>query len=259
MTLDRRWFLKSAGAAIALPAISRSARANSPDVVSLERFQTDYRNQLDRDSCYAFGTCAAIEAAYKRKYGLNLHLSEQYAFHINKVTELYPDYLSNLSILHENNSSFWGAQGSVDLVKKLTACAIPEASAAPYVKGTQMAAIKKATPACGELDFKTATQEQLDAFEFQEAHIPTAARYAARHRVTAWSALPPQPSPSQIEAVLAGGNEVITAFQWDQGSVHVPLIIGYDRPRRQWLVKNSWGEGKPILIPYDQKRIIAAT
>jgi hypothetical protein len=257
MTIDRRSFLKGAGATIALPALVRSARAGTPDVVSLAKFQTDYRNQLDRDSCYAFGTCAAIEAAYKRKYGLNLHLSEQYAYHINKVTELYPDYLSNRAMAHENNSSYWGSQGSVDLVKKLAACAVPEAAAAPYLRGTQMTALKRATPACGDLEFKTATQEQVDAFEFQEAHVPIAARYGARYRVAAWGVLPQQPSPDQVESVLAAGNEVVAAFLWAPGAVHVPLIIGYDRPKRQWLVKNSWGEGRPILVPYDKTIIVA--
>jgi hypothetical protein len=257
MAVDRRRFLKSAGAAIALPALARLAWAGAPDVVSLAKFQTDYRNQFDRDSCYAFGTCAAIEAAYKRKYGLDLHLSEQYAYHVNKVTELYPDYLSNRSMAHENNSSNWGSQGSVDLVRKLAACAVPEASAAPYLRGGEMTALKRATPACGDLEFKTATQEQVDAFEFQEAHVPMAARYAARYRVAAWDALPQQPSPDQVETVLAAGNEVIAAFLLAPGSVHVPLIIGYDRPKRQWLVKNSWGEGRPILVPYDKKIIVA--
>jgi TAT (twin-arginine translocation) pathway signal sequence len=258
MPVDRRSFLKGAGATIALPALVRPAWAGAPDVVSLAKFQTDYRNQFDRDSCYAFGTCAAIEAAYKRKYGLDLHLSEQYAYHINKVTELYPDYLSNRAMAHENNSSYWGSQGSVDLVRKLAACAVPEAAAAPYLRGRQMTALKRATPACGDLEFKTATQEQVDAFEFLEAHVPITARHVARYRVTAWEALPPQPSPSHVENVLAGGNEVIAAFQWGPGAVHVPLIIGYDRPKQQWLVKNSWGEGRPILVPYDKPILIAS-
>jgi TAT (twin-arginine translocation) pathway signal sequence len=82
MPLDRRTFLKTAGAAIALPAISGSAWGKTPDVVSLEQYQTGYRNQGSRGTCYIFGISAAIEAAYKRKYGLNLHLSEQCAFHV---------------------------------------------------------------------------------------------------------------------------------------------------------------------------------
>jgi TAT (twin-arginine translocation) pathway signal sequence len=255
MPLDRRTFLKTAGAAIALPAIGSSAWAKTPDAVSLEQYQTGYRNQRGRSTCYAFGTCAAIEAAYKRKYGLDLHLSEQYAFHVNKVFELFPSYLTDRSILHENNSSYWGYQGNAGLVSKLAVCAIPEASAAPYLPGARMKALKAATPACGDLDVKSSTQEQLDAFEFLETHIPMAARYAARYRVAGFAELPRNPSESQIESVLAGGREVITAVF---GGSHIVLLIGYDRPKRLWLVKNSGGEGKPVLWPYEKAKIVQA-
>ena len=256
MTINRRSFLQLTGAAVALPALQRSAFANTPDVVSLERYQTDYRNQGGRSTCYAFATCAAIEAAYKRKYGLNLHLSEQYAFHVNKVFELYPTYLTDRSILHENNSSYWGFQGGVGLVSKLAVCALPEASAAPYLLGAKMKALKDATPACGELEGKTATQEQLDAFEFLEAHVPLAARYAARYRVAGFSELPGKPSSGEIESILAGGREVIAAV-W--GGRHVVLVIGYDRVKQIWLVKNSYNEGKPVLWPYDKANIVHAS
>jgi len=249
--LDRRAFLKTAGASVAFSAVAGSAWAQTPDVISLERYQTDYRNQTSRGSCYAFATCAAIEAAYKRKYGLTLHLSEQYAFHINKAFELYDNYITDQSVPHENNSSYWGFQGSSDLVGKLAVCAIPDSAAAPYLSGAQMTALKNATPACGELS-GNATQEQLDAFEFLEAHIPTQARHAARYRVATWGALPNSPSIDQVESVLAAGHEVIAGVRLKQGG-HVTLIIGYDRPKRQWLVKNSWGEGKPVSWPYDTK------
>ena len=55
--------------------------------VSLARFQTPIRNQREvRGTCYAFAACAALEAAYKREYGLDqLHLSEQYTFHVGKA------------------------------------------------------------------------------------------------------------------------------------------------------------------------------
>ncbi len=255
MALDRRTFLKTAGAALALPAIGGTAWAKTPDAISLEQHQTGYRSQRGRSTCYAFATCAAMEAAYKRKYGLNLHLSEQYAFHINKVFELFPSCLTDRTILHENNSSYWGFQGGAGFVSKLAVCALPEAPAAPYLTGAKMKALKEATPACGELDFKSSTQEQLDAFEFLEAHIPTAARYVARYRVSGFGQLPSKPSDSQVESVLAGGREVIAAVF---GGSHVVLIIGYDRAKRLWLVKDSHGEGKPVLWPYDKAKIAEA-
>lgn len=154
------------------------------NVVSLAQYQTGFRNQGSRGTCYAFASCAAIEAAYKRKYGVDLDLSEQFAFHINKAGELYSDYTTTTSP-HENNSSYWGFQGGSDIVDKLARAAIPTEAAAPYLDGPAMTQLLQATPAAGTLDPNTATQEQLDAFEFLQGHIPTRARQSASYRVTA--------------------------------------------------------------------------
>ena len=40
--------------------------------VSLAQFQTGFRDQEGRGTCYAFAACAALEAAYKRKHELEL-------------------------------------------------------------------------------------------------------------------------------------------------------------------------------------------
>ena len=56
------------------------------DAYSLAQYQTSFKNQRDRGTCWAFAGVAALEAAYKRKYNLTLDLSEQYVFHMmNKV------------------------------------------------------------------------------------------------------------------------------------------------------------------------------
>src|ERR1700729_4333507 len=46
-----------------------------PATFSLAQSQTPFRNQEDRGTCWAFAGGAAVEAAYKRKYGLDLYLS----------------------------------------------------------------------------------------------------------------------------------------------------------------------------------------
>src|SRR3712207_3783973 len=52
------------------------------DAFSLARYQTmPFRDQGGRGTCWAFAGVAAMEAAYKRRYGLELDLSEQYVFH----------------------------------------------------------------------------------------------------------------------------------------------------------------------------------
>jgi len=214
--------------------------------VSLARYQTAYRDQMDRGSCYAFASCAAMEAAYKRKYGVELHLSEQYAFHINKCFELYPNYASGTPVqAHENNTSFSGFQGSSDIIAKLAVCPVPDAVSVPYLSQAQLDAIRRSIPASGTLD-GNGTQEQYDTFEYAPQHIPVAGRQHARYRVADYRALPASPTIEQVEAVLAAGHEVVADIPG-----HCTLLIGYDHGARQWLVKNSWNEGGPVHWGYD--------
>ncbi|SHF84771.1 C1 family peptidase [Streptoalloteichus hindustanus] len=216
------------------------------DIVLLTQYQTGFRNQGARGTCFAFAAVAGMEAAYKRKYGVELDLSEHYAFHIGKAGELYPDYVTNPA-RHENNSSYWGFQGSSDIVDLLARAAIPEESLVPYLSGADMDRLRTSTPACGNLDWNS-TQEELDAFEYLEANVSTRARHFARYRVTRFGALPWSPSSSQIESVIAGGHEVVADVPG-----HCVLIVGFDRRRRVYVVKNSWGEGRFIELGYDSK------
>lgn len=217
------------------------------DIVSLEQFQTPFKNQGSRGTCYAFAACAAIEAAYKRKYGVEIDLSEQFAFHLNKAGELHPDYMTGASP-HENNSSYWGFQGSSDIVDKLARAAVPGEAAAAYLDGPEIDQVK-ATTACGQLEGGTSSQEELDAFEFDERHIPTPARQAARFRITDYGALPGMPSPDQVEAVLRGGHEVVADVPG-----HCILLVGFDHDRAVYRVKNSWGEDEFIELAYSSSK-----
>ena len=120
------------------------------EVFSLARYQTGFRDQRGRETCYSFASCAAMEAAYKRSSGLELELSAQYNFHMNKVTELFPGYATDARP-YENNSSMIGFQGSSGIIDKMVVYAIPDATAAPYLSGKQMQAIKDSIPAAGTL------------------------------------------------------------------------------------------------------------
>ena len=213
-------------------------------VVSLAAQQTPFRAQGTRGTCYAFAACAALEASYKRKHGLNLDLSEQYAFHLNMSCELYPSYLTTATP-HENNSSYWGFRGSSDIVDKLKRAALPDESSARYLSGTEMSALKASTPASGKLD-DSSSQDQLDAFEYLEANVPLAARHGARYRVARVAAVPPNPRIDQLETILSAGHEVVADIPG-----HCFLLIGYDQRRRVFKVKNSWGEGRFIDYSYD--------
>lgn len=61
-----------------------------PAAVDLTSFQTPVKNQWDRDTCTAFAVVAALEAAYKRTYGLTLDLSEEFLNWQDKVNVLDP-------------------------------------------------------------------------------------------------------------------------------------------------------------------------
>ncbi|GAA2248047.1 hypothetical protein GCM10010232_39190 [Streptomyces amakusaensis] len=218
--------------------------APARQAVSLTRHQTGFRDQGSRGTCCAFAACAAVEAAYKRAHGVEIDLSEQFAFHVHKAGELRPDYAST-GTHPENNSSYWGFQGCSDIVDKLARTALPEESLAPYLDGWAMDLLRHATPASGSLG-PGCVQEEVDAFEYLEAHVPTRARRSARFRVTGFAALPDSPSPAQVEAVLAEGHEVVADLPG-----HCLLLVGYDRARRVYTVKNSWGEGEFLELSYD--------
>lgn len=216
--------------------------------VTLAQWQTSIKDQNGRSTCYAFAAIAALEAAYRRQFGYYLNLSEQYAFHINKVSELHEGYVSNgLSV--ENNTSLWGFQGSSDIVDKMARFAVPVESICPYLSDARMSAVQMETPGAGLLNV---TQEAFDAFEFSEKHIPTAARHACLFRVAGFQALPPNPSTVQIMAVISAGFEVVADIPG-----HCFLIIGYDVEDQTFIVKNSFGGTQFDTYDFDQP-ILAA-
>jgi hypothetical protein len=219
-----------------------------PPAFDLVGTQTALRDQQGRGTCYAFAAVAAMEAAYRRQYGLVLDLSEQYAFHINKVTELVGNYLTVTR--PENNSSMWGFQGSSDIIDKLARAAIPEESACPYLSEAAMQNVIDQMPGLAPLTETMSTQENLDGFEFDDRHIPMAARYQARYRVKSFAAVPSDPTPNDVERVVAAGHEVVADIPG-----HCVLIVGYDNDRRVFIIKDSARPGAFQTMSYDGPQI----
>ncbi len=227
---------------------------------SLAQYQTTpiARRQTNRGTCWAFAGVAALEAAYNRKYGMNLRLSEQYTFHMPKAMELQDR-------VPENNTSLMGFQGSSDIVKHLTRFAIPEQKFAPYLTGDEMEALRVKL-GVGDI-VNMPTQIGFDTFEFSEEHIPTIARWNARYYATDYGRIINPKILSSLVDVLRENHEIVADFnlQWvykpetntyeyDRNATlesHVMLVIGYDYDQRIFLLRNWWGEEQFLRVSFE--------
>ena len=127
-------------------AAAKANAAARPTSYNLLAWQTPIKNQGKRDTCYAFAFTAALEAAYKHKYGKIVDgeyqgpqwiLSEEFVIHIAKSTLLNRPQ----TYLFQNPSSYWeGVWGVVGdpmmisvLSEQLMNYRISETQYAPYL------------------------------------------------------------------------------------------------------------------------------
>jgi len=127
-------------------AAAKANAAARPTSYNLLAWQTPIKNQGKRDTCYAFAFTAALEAAYKHKYGKIVDgeyqgpqwiLSEEFLIHIAKSTLLNRPQ----TYLFQNPSSYWeGVWGVVGdpmmisvLSEQLMNYRISETQYAPYL------------------------------------------------------------------------------------------------------------------------------
>ena len=108
----------------------------------------------------------------------------------------------------ENNSSLTGFQGSADIAQKISENAIPPEDTAPYLQSQQ--ALLDILPVLGFAGAAAVvSQEDYDAVEFCEQHIPLLARVNARYRATGWGSLGNSPSITALENTILADREVI--------------------------------------------------
>lgn len=238
-----------------------------PAAVDLSRWQTPVKNQWGRGNCFIHGTVAAMEAAYKRAGYGDLDLAE-----------LFSDYLGQLFFLETVQldgrwytttmrvPSATGRETSIESDHGMSVesgapgmvLAIPEEKHMPYRPRPEDLG--------GHADKNDpfwANQYAVSSYNLDPRFLPFSALSAPRYyqvKTVEWLPKDDARNPAAIEAVLAGGHEVIWDFRlagdfsgtvWryagpagDAGP-HRMLIIGYDRtdPRHPYfLVKNSWGD-----------------
>jgi hypothetical protein len=230
----------------------RALRGAANGVYSLAQWQSGFKQQNDRGSCWAFAGAAALEAAYRRKYNMLIDVSEEYVFHMGKSFALNRDGAGAPVRPVENNSSLTGFQGSGDVAQKISENAVSPEDTAPYLQSQQ--ALLDILPVLGFAGIGSlASQEDFDAVEFCEQHIPLLARVNARYRATGWGSLGNTPSVTALENTILADREVICDVFHKTPNVggHVLLLIGFDRNRQVFFAKNHWGEGDFIEIAYN--------
>ena len=232
-----------------IPLLPMGARPHS---WSLAADQTPFKNQNDRGTCWAFAGASALEAAYHRRFGLTLDLSEEYVFHMGKAFALNRTVVGGPVVQPvENNSSLTGFQGAGDIAQKLSENAVPNELLAPYL--TSQAAITGILPTLGFAGVAALVgQEDFDSLEFCEQHIPLIARVNCRYRATGFASIGGTPSIEALENVILSNHEVICDVQHLTAPVggHVLTLIGFDSDRQVFNAKNHWGENAFIEIAY---------
>lgn len=235
----------------------------------LRFFQTGFRNQGDRDTCTVFAVTAAVEAAYRHRYGLTLDLSEQFLHHAQKSHWLNAAALLPAREIQPETNGGGNVPWQFAVLERW---GIPRESTLPYIGSAEyqnLAGWTSPNPTAIDND-----QRALDDFMLASSPLtlqtpstlvttvlPQAALEDARYRPTSvkaasWSDLL---SVAWFKSELLAGREI--AFDavldgapppnggvWSPGSgatyAHAMLIVGFDDSTQSFWVKNQWGSGR---------------
>ena len=260
--------MKTAGGLLLVLLLAAAPVRALPAKVDLGRWQTPVKNQGSRGNCFIHATVAAMEAAYKRAGHGDLDLAELFSDYLGQLFFLETVqmdgrwYTMNMRVpatATERETSIESDHGmSVESGAPGMVLAIPEEPYMPYRPRPEDLG--------GHADKNDpfwANQYTVSRYNLDPRFLPYSALSAPLYyqvKTVQWLPKNDARNAAAIEAVLAGGHEVIWDFRMAgdfSGPVwkytgpagdaipHRMLLIGYDRTDPQnpyFLVKNSWGD-----------------
>ncbi len=241
------------------PKPAKGDKAEPPPIVDLRKFQTSIKNQGGRDSCPYFPPVAALEAGYKHK-GINVNLSVEHLIWLRNVT------CGSSNDTTDRAENLYSMVGGGNGMGPLTHYAISRWQDMPY--HSQEPGPAKQAMGMEKYDWgKPFSQFVLNRWNLDPGILPPAARANAKYGIDKFESFRPGElkSPKKFEEVLAAGHEIIFAVRLhsnrDDSAMgqpvwrlkpgtsgdsvnHFMLMVGYDRARKFFIVKNQWGPTK---------------
>jgi len=243
-----------------------------PNSVDLRSYQTPHRDQAPRGLCATFAVCAALEARLKRETGQDYDLSEEFVHRIQKMAILTEDLQPESKCL-ENSSGGWGGGWDRYILGLLGegGYAVPPESTLAYISTKEMPFGWAPSARC----VTGSSQREASDWDLDPSRLPLSALAEAAISIPKNGGMISCDVSSlanpifEIESALAYGREVIISFDcyfgdpsdngiWNPGPEeitdsetgetksnlaggHAMLLVGYDREKRFFYVKNSWG------------------
>jgi hypothetical protein len=246
--------------------------ADLPPVIDLTKHQSPHCSQGGRTACTYYPPIAALEAAYRRK-GIDVSLSVEHLIWLRNVTAMKSS-VKDASI-NENNLAFLTGGGLSVNFDILNHYGVSRAEHFPYLHDHEdyRAPYYTGFDVTDYKWFEPHRQLSLNRFNLDAKQFPDVARQNAHYGIKQHVFLSGKQCKDvrQLEAILASGREVAinvfvsypkAAHEKDRGNIppvvwyvaadavakqadsHAMLLVGYDRTRQFFIVKNSWGPTK---------------
>jgi hypothetical protein len=256
-----------------------------PDEVDHRRFHGPIRNQDGRGTCVAHSTVAAVEGFYRRQNPerfADLDLSEQYLNHVQKMVNLAGAPVSERrspaldSRWHENELGCWGGSFNQYAMRVLQQYGVPTEETLRY---NPLAAYEDTNELTDDPQIDprdvTVSQRVVNDFNLDGRNLPITALDSASFRPTRVVELMEEQirDPQHLEKVLAAGHDIVFDMvvikpiglnadgAWSPtpnaqiAGGHSVLIVGYNRAKQYFIVRNSWSDKSPLARDNGYDRI----